>query len=238
MRNARIVLGLAVAACVLGVSTASALAVEFTASKISGKGEATFPLKLRGVGVGPQEFVFKKIHVTCQSAKASGEIPSASSPTIELVVTYKECMTGPIIVFGKRLETPMKFKSKSEYTFHTTGWVENESEVEMKAKYIGCLVDWDSGTYPEKAEEKPENEWTDVLYKNEEVKAENVKKFPSEEQHKLLITNKLAGLEWEEEGGGICEDPEIELAEGEKGRATGSILVEVPGGNIEGPETG
>jgi hypothetical protein len=242
MRNVRIICGLALAACALDRSAASALAAtEFTANRLVGKEmQAPPPFKLLGKSVGPQEFVFKKIHVTCEGASAKGEL-TPPSKTLALTVKYTGCMTGPIIVWGKKLETGMKFKGKSEYTYHDTGWVENEEEVEMKAKYLGCLVEWDSGVYPEKADETPEDEekeWGAVHYKNEALTVENIKKFPLGKQHKLLISNNFKGLEWSELGGGLCEDPEIELAEGEKGKATGKILVEVPGGNLEGPETG
>ena len=239
MRNVRAVLGSAAAVCALGAFAAPALALEvstapeFAASKITNKGPAEFPLKLRGVGVGPQEFAFKKIHVVCQIAKATGTVPSAVSKTIALVVTYKECVTGPISIWANKTEVPMSFKDKSEYTLHFNGFVENEGEVEMKAKYLKCLVDWGSGVIPEKAEEDPEAEYTAVLYGNEAVKTEDLKHFPTASQHKLMISNQFKGrdMEWEEEGGGACEDSE--LRESEAGKYTGKLLIEVPGGNIE-----
>jgi hypothetical protein len=242
MRRVRITLGLAVALVALGVSAASALAAEefsgpeFSASKLTGKGEAPFPLKLKGVSVGPQEFIMKKIRVVCTEATAKGSIPSATSQTFELIVSYKGCTTGPIVIFGKKTEVPMKLKEKGEYTFHYNGFVENEEEIEMKAKFVKCEVDLDSGTIPEKAEEKPTLTYNAVLFSNEAVANANVKAFPSGFQHKVVITNQLKGMEFEEEGGGACED--LELVEGEGGKLSGKILVEVPSGNIEGPETG
>lgn len=243
MRHVRVVLGLVAAACALGASATTALAAEttapeFTASRIAGSGSAAFPLKLKGKGVGPQEFVFKKIHTTCQAAKVTGSVPSAKSKTISLTIAYKECTTGPIVIWGKITEVGMKFLNRSEYTLHFNGFVENEEEVEMKSQYLKCLVSWGSGVIPEKANEKPNLEYGAVLYKNETVPNDNIKHFPSGYQHKLMITNQFKGheLEWAEEGGGACE--ELELAEGEVGRYNGKLLVEVPSGNIEGPETG
>jgi hypothetical protein len=235
MRSVRITLGLAASMLVLGVSAVPAMASgEFMASKVTAGGSAPFPLKLKGAGVGPQEFVFKKIHIVCPTAKVSGTIPSATSKTIALVVSYKGCETGPISVWGHpTYEVPMKFKEKAELTYHFNGYVESEEEIEMQAKYVKCIVDWDEGTIPEKAEEKPEKEYFASTYTAEEFPTEDMKRFPSGFQHKLLITNAFKGMEWEEEGGGVCEDADIELTEGESGKYNGKLMVEVPNGNIE-----
>jgi hypothetical protein len=242
MRRVRITLGLAGALVVLGVLAVPALAAEeftgpeFTASKLTGKGEAAFPLKLSGIGVGPQEFIMKKIRVTCLEAKAKGSVPSATSKTFHLEVSYKGCTTGPIVIWGKKTEVGMKLKEKGEYTFHFNGFVESEEEIEMRAQFIKCEVDLDSGTIPEKAEERPTLSYDAVLYHNEEVPTTDTKHFPSEVQKKLLLSDQFKGMEFEEEGGGACED--VELVEGEGGKLSGKILIEVPGGNIAGPETG
>ncbi|HME04560.1 MAG TPA: hypothetical protein VKG38_16180 [Solirubrobacteraceae bacterium] len=232
MRSARTALGLAFAACALGVLAAPALATEttappFTASKVNGKGEPyPFPLQLKGVSIGLQEFAFGKIRVTCQHAVPKGFINESPAATIHLTVKFHECTTGPVAIWGQKTEVPMTFKEKSEFTYHYNGFVNNEAEVEMKAKYLGCLVDWASGTIPEKALEKPLNEYTIVRYKNE--------------SGKLLIQNKFNGKEgeWSQLGGGACENPEFELTEGESAKYTGSLLIEVPKGKLAGPETG
>jgi hypothetical protein len=227
MRNVRIILGLAVALCALGMSAASALAApknseapEFKASKVTKKGPAAFPLKLKGEAVGPQEFTFKKLKVVCEVAKVSGSIPEETSKTLALEVTYKECTSGPLSYGNiKKVDIPIKFKEKGLFTYHYNGWVDDEEEIEMKAKYIGCVLDWESGTIPEKAEEFEEAQYSSATY--------------APEGSKLLITNAFKKAGWEEEGGGLCEE-EIELHEGEQGRYNGSLLVEVPKGGTIG----
>lgn len=234
MRSVRITLGLVAAALMLGVSAVPAMASgEFTASKLTGKGSAAFPLKLKGKSVGPQEFIFRKIHIVCQTAKVSGSVPSSPSKTVTLLVKYKDCTTGPIVIWGnKTYEDPMKFKEKAELIYHYNGFVESEEEVEMKAKFLKCEVAWEESVIPERAEERPEAEWSAALYTNESLETEDLRHFPSGVQNKLLITNEFKGLEWAEEGGGLCEDQDIELKEGENGKYIGKLLVEVPNGNI------
>jgi hypothetical protein len=226
MRNVRIILGLAVALCALGMSAASALAAPknseapaFKATKVSKKGEAPFPLKLKGEGVGPQEFTFKKLKIVCEDAKVSGSIPEETSKTIHLTVTYKECQGGPFSFGNIKKETiEMKFKQKAEFEYHYNGWVDDEEEIEIKANKLNCITAWESGTIPEKAEEYPEAQYGSATY--------------TPEGSKLLITNAFKKAGWEEEGGGLCEEEEFELHEGEQGRANGSLLVEIPKGTI------
>jgi hypothetical protein len=220
------ILGLVAAVCAFSVLVAPALATPpestaplFTASKSNGKGPLPFPLKLKGVGVGPQEFTFKSLKISCLTAKIGGEITGSPSQTVKLIVTYKDCSGGPIS-FGnvKKQTIPIHFKEKGEYTYHFNGFVENEESIEMKTKYLGCLVEADSGTIPEKAEEFPGRQYDNALY--------------SAKEGKLEITNAFAKTEWEEEGGGFCEEPGIELSEGEAGKQLGHFLVEIPKGTI------
>jgi len=233
MGRARTTLASCLALLALGPAASAAAASEFTASKTTAKGPAEFPLKVHGNGIGPQEFQFKKIHVVCQRAHANGTIQSPTSPTLALTVSYGECLTGPVIAWGKKTEVPMHFKEKAQYTFHINGYVQDEEEIEMRAKYLHCLVDWGTGTIPSKAEEKPTLQYEAATYSDQESTTEDLKHFPSGIQHKLLISNQFTGMEWEEEGGGLCEDPDIELAEGENGKYNGQLLIEVPHGNIE-----
>lgn len=226
MRPVRAVLVFAAMVCALGAFAASALAAPpnseaplFTASRVSKSGPAPFPLKLKGEALGPQEFTFKALKVVCTSAKVAGTIPEETSKTINLVVTYKECRGGPLS-FGnvKKTTLPMRLKEKGSYTFHYNGWVNSEEEIEMKAKYLGCEVDLDSGIIPEKAEEFEEAQYGSVTY--------------STSENKLIVTSALKKQDWEEEGGGLCEEEDVELSEGESGRLDGSLIVEVPKGTI------
>ncbi len=226
----RIALGLLVALGALAVAAigaVSASAHEFVATA------SEFPAQLRGESTGEQEFNFNKIRVVCQRANIKGTLDSPTSETLPLAVTYKECTTGPIEVFGKKTEVPMRLKEKAEYTFHVNGWVESGEEIEMRAKFVKCLVNWFSGTYPPSAEEHPEKEFSAATYSNKEVSVPISKRFPLGKQKKVAITNFFKNLEWSEEGGGVCEDEDIELLEGEHGKYVGQMLVGVSGGNLE-----
>jgi hypothetical protein len=224
------------AAIALGAATASATIAPLSKFVVSPKLGRTLPVKIKGVGVGPQVFVFKKFTVTCQVAKIHGEATSAESETIALMVTYKEC-SGGLFNYGniRKVTLPVRFKEKASLVYHYGGWIESDEEIEMVTKYLKCITDWDEGTYPEQAEEKPLNLFTAATYKTEEVPNANEKLYPNGKQKKLLITNEVKsnGIEWEEEGGGACEGEEITLSEGESGKYFGKLLVEVPNGNVE-----
>ncbi len=221
----------------IGAASASAGEIaplgEFFASGKEGKAP---PVKLKGHGVGPQEFAFRKLRVTCNQAKVTGSATSAASPTLTLAVSYKECVGGPFS-FGniKRRVLPVKVRGKAVLTYHYAGWIEDSAEVEMLTKWLKCLTDWYPGTYPEKAFEDPLALYPDATFHTEEIPNPNATLYPTGKQRVLLITNNVQGhgLEWEEEGGGACEAEDIELSEGEKGKYAGDLLVEASKGNIE-----
>jgi hypothetical protein len=224
MTRMRMIFGLAATVGVLAsaaVAAVPAVAAEFVAS-------GTKAPELKGQAVGNQEFAFNKIRVNCKGASVKGSVTSPE--TLNLVVKYKECTTGPVSWWGKNkneegkpLEVGMKLKEKAEYTYHINGWVESSEEIEMKAQFAKCLVAWEPGTYPEAALEKPERTYNEAAFSNQEISL-------GSGTYKLLITNTFKGLEWSEEGGGLCED--VELLEGEKGKVNGQLEVEVPRGSI------
>ncbi len=241
MKTIRITIGGLVAAsamvaAALGAATASATIAPLSKFVVSPKLGGALPAKLKGVGVGPQVFVFKKLTVTCQVAKVHGEATSPESETIALIVSYKEC-SGGLFSYGniKKVTLPVRFKEKANLVYHYGGFIESNEEVEMITKYLKCITDWDEGTYPEQAEEKPLNLFPAAKYQTEEVPNANEKFYPNGKQKKLLITNEVKsnGIEWEEEGGGACEGEEITLSEGEAGKYNGKLLIEVPNGNVE-----
>jgi hypothetical protein len=246
MRTIRITIGAlvaasALAATLLGAASASALEVaplsKFVATP---KPKGTFPLRIKGRGVGPQEFSFKRLRVTCQSAKVRGEVKSAEAETLELTVAYKECSGGPF-VYGniRKVTLPVVFRHRAALVYRYAGWLESLQEVPIFTKYLKCATDWQPGTYPEKAQEKPLDLYGAARYSTEEVANENPKLFPTGKQKKLLIDNEVKGkgLEWEEESIGVCEGEEFELSEGERGRYVGKLQVEVPNGNLEFKES-
>lgn len=237
----RITFGLLAAVGALAVAAVGATSAwagiaplsKFVATPKIGK---VLPSKIKGEGVGPQEFRFKKYVVICQIAKVHGEVTSAESETLALTVSFKEC-SGGAFSYGniKKVTLPVTFREKAQLVYHYAGWLESGEEVEIVTKYLKCVTDWEKGTYPEKAEEKPTLLYPDAQYKTEEVANGNPKLFPSGKQKKLLITNEIKskGLEWEEEEVGACEGEEFELSEGETGKYVGKLMVEIPNGNIE-----
>ena len=227
----------ALAVGALGATVASAELAPLSKFVATPKVGKTLPAKVRGEGVGPQVWKFKGLEVVCQKAKVTGEVSSAESETLELTISYKECTGGPVYVGGKTgaVGYPKEhFREKAELVYHYAGWLESEEEVEMVMKGLKCITDWEGETYPEKAEEHPANLYTDATYKTQEVPNANEKLFPSGMQKKILITNEVKGkgLEWEGEGEGVCEEFEV-FPEGEKGKYSGKLLVEVPNGNLE-----
>jgi hypothetical protein len=224
------------AAAAIGASTASAEIAPLSKFVATPKlGQEFVPgLKIKGVGVGPQEFTFKKLTIVCEAAKAHGEVSTVEAETITLKVSYKKCTAGPLVYGNSGKETlGARFREEALLTYHYAGWIESGEEVEIATKHLKCVTDWEEGTYPEKAEEKPLNHYPDGKYSTEEVSNENAKLFPGGKQKKLMITNEVKekGLEWEEEGEGPCE--EFKFSEGEKGKYEGKLLVEVPNGNLE-----
>ncbi len=227
----------AIAAVAIGAVSASAELAplsKFVATPRIGK---TLPAKVKGEGVGPQVWKFKGLEIVCQRAKVTGEVSSAESETLELTISYKECTGGPVYVGGKggAVGYPKEhFREKAELTYHYAGWLESAEEVEMVMKGLKCITDWEGETYPEKAEEHPANLYQDAKFQTQEVPNANERLFPSGMQKKILITNEVKGkgLEWEGEGEGVCEEFEF-FPEGEKGKYSGKLLVEVPSGNLE-----
>jgi len=213
--------GLATAVCALAFGAGTAAAAEFTASG------PPFPLKLKGHALGPQELRFNKIRITCAKAGVKGAVPSSPLASLELEVSYKECTTGPVSIWGKKGEVAMHLKEKQLYSYSANGWVMANESIEMKAQYLKCFVEWDGGIYPPVAEERPEREYTAAKYSPNVVEIE-----PGVFREKLVISNEFKNIEWSEEGGGFCEDPEITLLEGETGKYTGQLEVEVVKGNI------
>ena len=83
---------------------------------------------------------------------------------------------------------------------------------------------------PFKAEIKPEEEYSAVLFSSKEVTAENLKKFPTGFQQKLVITNELKNMAYEIEPIGLCEG--WEKTEGKIGLDTGGLELETIGGDL------
>jgi hypothetical protein len=233
-------LGLVAGVCALAVGAASATAHQFTASAVGKTLSEAEPGKTKGSSVGEQEFKFGAVHVTCESASTKGLVIAATSPTLKVVAKYTRCKTA-IKVGAEPATLKTKFTAPVEYQFHANGFGETGTEgeegsvdigkgsAELKVSGIKCLVSWPAQTVPLKAEKKPEGEYTAAVYSNENVPSENLKKFPSGLQQKLVIGVAFKGMEFSLEEG-QCE--EFAKTEGKSAQYNGILRQELTGGNL------
>jgi hypothetical protein len=198
--------------------------------------------------------------VTHANSVAEGAITWSTHSTLSTELKFNKCLTkvafgggfsgGLATAFNINPETKKAEFMKVVYHvngFAETGTGETVSEVELGSgdasfKISGkiCKVVWPRQTIPATAEKKPENEFSDVLYSNNLVEVEpttnNLKKFPSGFQERLIITNAFKGMLWKlEEGqcvgeGGFEEAAKAE--EGKTGQYKGALELQVPGGNL------
>lgn len=222
MREIRITVGLVVAMCLLAIAATSAVAAEFNASPI-GK------TKGKSIEGQVQEFEFgPRLIIQCEKASAKGTDTESPSPTLATTVKYSKCVRvhGPE-GFGENLNA--HFLGSVEYQYHNNGYVELQGEVEIKVSGLKCIIDWPSQIIPIKAEIDPSGTFSAATYTNDPIPSEKLRKFPSGFQQKLLIANEFKGMEWDVSEGD-CEEWKKE--EGKSGKYVGSMLMEVPGGNL------
>lgn len=238
MRRLRIALGLAVGLCVLVVAAVPVSAHQFTASAYN----KTLPLKTKGLGTGIQSFKLGKIEFECGVARAKGVVSESPSPVLKVAVKYTECESHTKF-YGQAVYPKVHFKGNVEYLFHENGFAEIGAGGEPASPQIGndpieiviaqtggCKVLWPAQVVPFKAETKPDEEYSAVSFSSKEVPAENLKKFPTGLQRKLVITRALKNMEYEIEPIGLCEG--FEKTEGKIGADAGMLEMEVGGGDL------
>lgn len=210
MRHLRTVLGVAVAACVLGVSAVSASASEFEST-----GGAT-----KGVSIAKnEEFRVYPMTVTCPRATSKGTVASGKSSSFTTEVKYTLCTT-----FGtlKVAVTPARLE------FGAGGTVAILAPITITPSLLKCHYE-----IPAQAGFTKES----VLYSD--VLSFANKKFP-EGQQKLQVEDLLQGMHYTAVGWpctGPKSPPEVKEGkegeeEGEEGKFFGKVEEEVPGGNL------
>lgn len=238
--RSRTIFGLAGTLCAFALSAGPALAAkEFHASEVGKEFTPAEPGRSQGIGVGIQDFKFGAFHIQCESAKGKGRVGFTSSKTFFDSVKYKGCVA--LAHLGNQpITLKALFKSAWDFEFHANGFAEigSESESELKllkggrivmtVPSIKCTIEVPSQTIPLKAEKKPENEFSAVLYANEEVPAAG-KKFPSGFQRELMITNDLKKIEYELSEG-QCES--FKKTEGKNAFYKGQLKELVKNGNL------
>lgn len=238
MRRLRITLGLAVGVCVLAVAAVPVSAHQFTASGYNKE----LPLKTKGLGTGIQTFKLGRIEFECGVARAKGVVSESPSPVLKVAVRYAECESHTKL-YGQEVFPKIHFKGLVEYLFHQNGYAEIGSGGEPGSPQIGkdpieiaisqtggCRALWPAQVVPFKAETKPDEEYSAVSFSQKEVSAENLKKFPTGFQQKLVITRALKNMEYEIETLGLCEG--FEKTEGKIGTDAGTLEMEVGAGNL------
>jgi hypothetical protein len=237
----RTIFGAAVTLCASVLAAAPALAAkEFHASEVGKEFTPASPGVSKGEGVGIQDFKFGAFHIQCESVKAKGKVGANDSKTFFTSVKYKGCKT--LARLGNQpITLKTQFKSNWDFEYHANGFAEigpeSESElkllkggsIEMKVPSIGCVIEVPAQTIPIKAEAKPENEFSSVLYANEEIPVAPSKKFPTGVQKQLRIINDLKKIEYELSEG-QCET--FKQTEGKNSFYKGQLKEMVRNGNL------
>src|SRR6476619_2629750 len=205
---------------VLVVSAAApAMAHEFTSSKngkFIGKGfeEVEIPPKPEQPEFAPermQEFRLGKFKILCYTARTKGEIGEGETPIIETVNRYTRCGWYPQ---SNAIHVGASFSNKTgmKVTYYSNGWIDIEGNGQgevLEYKGLGaretaavikissskaCTIAIPAQVIPIKAVNNPEEEFTAVLYSNEEVETEKLRLFPSGFQKKVVFDNELKTL--------------------------------------------
>jgi hypothetical protein len=214
MRNIRLVGGLAVAVCVLAVSSAPAMAHQFVANKTGksiGKGYEEIPVEK---GVAPefeparmQEWRLGAFRILCYKATGMGEVTETASETFTTTTKYSKCGWYPQ---KNTLHVGASF-SKTGITviYHANGYTEavgngegeeyefKKAEVLESAAYIKvsstklCKIVIPAQTIPVRAIKHPEEEFSSAVFSNIETPATNMKLFPSGFQKRMVISNEF-----------------------------------------------
>jgi hypothetical protein len=249
----------------LVVGAVPAAAHMFTASKTgksAGKGfeEIEIPEKPEQPEFNPehmQEFRLGKFRVLCYVARSKGEVTQLESPTFPTTLKYTKCGWYPQ-TSAVHVGATFSNKTGLKAVYHANGYVEflgnglgetleykglgpRETAVVIKiSSSKACTIAIPEQTIPIKAVNNPEEEFTAVLYSNEEVATEKLKLFPSGLQKKVVFDNELKTLRFKYIGEeSQCTNlEEFEKQTEEEGGGTGvykgKLIEEVVGGKLTG----
>jgi hypothetical protein len=232
MSKIRLAIGATAMSCALALSASPALAHQFRASFLG---------KTKGKNLTVQELRFGPFHILCHKATSTGEITELTSPTLFDIVKYSECRTeghiGTEPIFFKT-----HFKAPIDYEFHANGFVETGSEsesevklvhpgeVELTVEFLKCIIKWPPQTIPLKALKTPEEEFSAITYKNEEIaNPTHPKKFPSGFQKKISMKMELKQMQFSIEEG-QCEH--FKTTGGANGKYFGTLQDELKEGDL------
>lgn len=247
----------------LVVAAAPAMAHEFESSKTgktAGKGfeEIEIPEKPAQPEFIPermQEFRLGKFRILCYTARSKGEISEGGTEEFETTNRYTRCGWYPQ---SNAIHIGAGFSNKTglKVVYHANGYVEflgNGEGETLEYKGLGpretaalikissskaCTIAIPEQTIPISAVNKPEGEFTAVLYSNEEVESEKLRLFPSGFQKKVVFDNELKTMHFKYVGPETqCANlEEFEKQTEEEGGGTGvykgKLIEEVVGGDL------
>jgi hypothetical protein len=247
----------------LVVAVAPAMAHTFTAGKTgktAGRGyeEIEIPAKPAQPEFIPermQEFRLGKFRILCYTERSKGEIAQGATEIFETTNRYSRCGWYPQ---SNALHVGAGFSNKTglKVSYYTNGWADIEGNGEgevLEYKGLGaretaalikissskaCTIAIPEQTIPIKAVNHPEEEFTAVLYSNEEVENERLRLFPTGFQKKVVFDNEMKTLHFKYIGEeSQCTNlEEFEKQSEEEGGGTGvykgKIIQEVAGGDL------
>jgi hypothetical protein len=211
-----------------------------------------------------QKFMFGPFEILCTAAAkaktvAEGGITWATHSTLSTEVKFNKCLTKAhfgSFVAGLRTSFNINPETKKgepvKFVYHVNGFAEvgtgetvtevevgtGEATFQISGKV--CKINWPAQTVPATAIKKPEGEFSSAVYSNNLVEVEptpnQLKKFPSGFQERLIIDNNFKAMEWHFEecqcvGEGGFEQ-EAKATEGKNAKYEGAVEHQIPGGNL------
>lgn len=174
--------------------------------------ESSGGTKVKGEATGVTLFRFKPYKVKCTEAKVKGEQPEGKSGTLKATVKYENCF------YGKHAEATF---GNVEYEFLGNGEFKIVNEPVITLKQSKCTITLSAQTVGEEAKKPP------ATY-SQGVGAEGGKAIGIAMKVKSTEHGESGGLSYE--FGKVCE--KFEEPSGEGGTMKGSLLEELPKGNI------
>lgn len=233
----------------LAITAASAVAAQFTASRLPVPLSEVEPGKTKGVGIGSselggsersQEFKFGAFRMVCAAKTAAksiteGAVSWSFSQVFATEVTFSKCLTKTTFSgFVTGLSTSFNKGEPIKFVYHANGFAmlgagaaPSEAEVGSGAATITisnkvCKIEWPRQTVPVKALTNPTGSFSSASFSTVDVPTteKQLKKFPSGFQQRLVIANEFKGMEWfYEEGKCLGEGAFEEGAEKEEGKS-------------------
>lgn len=265
MRHLRTTLALAVMMGALALAAVPAMAEHFVASKTGktvGRGFEEIEPAEKGSEEQPefnpeamQEFKLGAFKILCYSAHSKGIITETSSDVFQTTTKYSRCGWYPKL---NSLHVRATF-SKSGLTvrYHSNGYTEavgngSGEEIEYtKAELLEtaatikisatklCTIVIPEQTIPVRAVKHPTDSFSAAVYKKDPVANENMRKFPTGIQQRLIVENEFKEMTFvytgEEAQCSTAEEFEkLKEEEGgaQGGRYRGTLEEEVPGGDL------